>query len=150
MQFKPGWFFQVRLLTSRSFKNILRVPQALKVKIFVVVIIGIIMDLIYSGSDVNTSAGLENINGALFFVCLVITFMSINNIALLFPEERPVFLREVNNNMYCVTAYFFGKSLSELPSAFILPNLLAFIVYWVIGFSTVNGYSFPLFCKNLI
>ena len=37
---------------------------------------------------------------------------ALQNVILVFPDERPVFLREVNNEMYSVTAYFFAKLLS--------------------------------------
>jgi ATP-binding cassette subfamily G (WHITE) protein 1 len=112
--------------------------------------ISLIMILIYAGSDVNTQAGIENIDGSLFFVCMTVTFMSINNIALLFPEERPVFLREVNNNMYSVSSYFVGKILSEIPASIILPSLYALIIYWSLGYSTAHPYNFPLFVGILI
>jgi ABC-2 type transporter len=57
--------------------------------------------------------------GALFFLCLNIGFTGVNNVALVFPVERPVFLREVNNNMYRVSAYFFSKVLTEIPASII-------------------------------
>ena len=91
--------------------------------------------------------GVQNRNGALFFIILNISLSSIQNIILIFPDERPVFLREVNNNMYDVSSYFLGKVVSELPSAIISPCLFGAIVYYAIGFSTVYAYKFPLFCK---
>jgi len=40
------------------------------------------------------------VQGALFFMTMNCSFNAIQNVILIFPEERPVFLREVNNNMY--------------------------------------------------
>lgn len=76
--------------------------------------------------------------------------MSINNIALLFPNERPVFLREVNNNMYCVSSYFVGKVISELPSSLIIPTIMSLIIYWALGYNTEESYKYPLFNGILI
>jgi ABC-type multidrug transport system permease subunit len=73
---------------------------------------------------------------------------SVQNVALLFPEERPVFLREVNNNMYSVSAYFFGKIISEIPASIILPSLFSLLIYWSLGYNTDYTYNFPLFGKH--
>jgi ATP-binding cassette subfamily G (WHITE) protein 1 len=80
---------------------------------------------------------------------MTIAFNAIQNIILIFPDERPVFLREVNNNMYSVTAYFFGKVIAEIPISIITPVLFGCIVYFSIGLSTAHAYTFPLFRKKL-
>lgn len=82
-----------------------------------------------------TSAAVDNVNGSLFFALMVIGFGSVNNIVLLFPEERPIFLREVNNNMYSPSAYFFGKIVSELPSSFLLPFTFGTLEYFSLYYS---------------
>jgi len=74
-------------------------------------------------------------------------FNAIQNIVLIFPDERPVFLREVNNNMYSVTAYFFAKVIAEIPLSIITPVVYGCIIYYSIGLSTVYAWKFPLFCK---
>jgi ABC-2 type transporter len=78
---------------------------------------------------------------------MTMSFNSIQNIILIFPDERPVFLREVNNNMYSVGPYFFAKVVSELPAAIITPSVFGCIVYYAIGLNTVYMWKFPLFCK---
>lgn len=80
---------------------------------------------------------------------MTIAFNAIQNIILIFPDERPVFLREVNNNMYSVTAYFFAKIIAELPASILTPVIFGSISYYAIGLSTVHAYKFPLFCKLL-
>jgi hypothetical protein len=47
----------------------------------------------------------------------------VQNVNLIFPIERPVFLREVNNNMYTTSAYFWAKIFSELPMSTVIPVL---------------------------
>jgi ABC-type multidrug transport system permease subunit len=95
----------------------------------------------------GTMEGVQNRNGCLFFICGAISFCAINGVILLFPEERPVFLREVNNKMYTVSAYFFGKILSEMPAAIIVPVVHASCLYFFIGFNTTNPWAFPIHCK---
>ena len=66
---------------------------------------------------------------------MTMSFNAIQNVILIFPDERPVFLREANNNMYAVSAYFWAKI------------IFGAVIYYAIGFSTVFWYKFPYFCK---
>lgn len=76
------------------------------------------------------------------------SFNAIQNVILIFPDERPVFLREANNNMYSVSAYFWAKIYSEFPSSVLTPTIFGSICYYLIGFSTVFWYKFPTFRKS--
>lgn len=73
------------------------------------------------------------------------SFNAIQNVILIFPDERPVFLREANNNMYSVSAYFWAKIFSEFPSSLLTPTIFGGIIYYLIGFSQAEWYKFPLF-----
>ena len=86
----------------------------------------------------NTSKdeqGIQNVQGSLFFVTMNISFNAIQNVILIFPDERPVFLREVNNNMYNVSPYFWSKVISELPFAIVTPVIYGCIIYYEIGYN---------------
>lgn len=54
--------------------------------------------------------------------------------------------------MYSVTAYFFGKVISEIPASIFIPVLFGCITYFSIGLDFEDGheYKFPLFCKLII
>jgi hypothetical protein len=71
----------------------------------------------------------------MFFTCLTNGFTAVQNVALIFPMERPVFLREVNNNMYRVGPYFWSKVFAELPSGILMPIIQSAIIYFAIGFN---------------
>jgi hypothetical protein len=68
-------------------------------------------------------AGVQNRQGAMFFLCINNGMAGVQNVNLIFPIERPVFLREVNNGMYSTSAYFWGKIFSELPMSILVPVL---------------------------
>jgi len=68
-----------------------------------------------------------------------------SNVSLVFPCERPVFLREVNNGMYRVSSYFWGKILSELPMALLIPLVQSLVTYYGVGFDTTVWYKYPRF-----
>lgn len=61
---------------------------------------------------------------------------------LIFPDERPIFLREVNNNMYNASPYFWAKVISELPFSIMTPALFGAIVYYPLGLNPGAEYFF--------
>jgi len=75
---------------------------------------------------------------------------AIQNVILIFPEERPCFLREVNNNMYGPSAYFWSKITSELPFSLMQPVIFTCIVYFVIGLNAINATFFFMFMLIMI
>jgi hypothetical protein len=64
---------------------------------------------------------------------------AIQNVILIFPEERPCFLREVMNNMYSASPYFWGKVVSELPFSLMQPIIFGSIVYFTMGLNTSDA-----------
>lgn len=68
-----------------------------------------------------------------------------SNISLVFPCERPVFIRETNNGMYRVSSYFWGKVLSELPMAIILPLIQSAVLFYGVGFDNSEWQKYPIF-----
>ena len=144
-----SWCFQFSLLAKRNFQNLLRLPQTSYVKLVVTVITACFALILYWNVQ-DDVAGVQNRQGALFFITMNMSFNGIQNVILIFPDERPVFLREVNNNMYLVSPYFWAKVLSELPFSVMTPLIFGAIVYYAIGFSTVYWWKFPLFLAILI
>lgn len=52
---------------------------------------------------------------------------------MVFPQERGVFIREVNNNYYRISAYYWSKIMTEVPFSIFFPVLQVCIVYWLVG-----------------
>lgn len=89
--------------------------------------------------------------GALFFMTMNIAFNAIQNVILIFPDERPVFLREVNNNMYNVGPYFWAKVFSEMPFSILTPCIFGAIVYFAVAMNPgVDHFLMFLLCLILI
>ena len=98
---KTSFCYQFNLLAKRNFLNILRLPQTSYVKLAVTVLTATFaVILFYQSGTYNSNQGMQNIQGSLFFITMNISFNAIQNVILIFPDERPVFLREANNNMY--------------------------------------------------
>ena len=140
------WLYQLALLAHRSLVNVARLPQASIVKLISTAVTGLFIDILFQEMK-GTMEGVQNRNGCMFFICTAISFNAIQGIILLFPEERPVFLREVNNKMYSVSAYFFGKLISEIPATIIAPILHASVIYFFVGLNQVTPWKFPTHSK---
>lgn len=147
-QSASSWCYQFGLLARRNFLNLLRLPQTSYVKLIVTLLTAGFCIILFArvGQDL---AGVQNRNGSLFFITMVLSFNAIQNVILIFPDERPVFLREANNGMYRVSAYFWAKILSELPIGILTPALFSATVYFAIGYNTEEWFKFPLFGKYL-
>lgn len=98
----------------------------------------------------HTAQGVQNIQGALFFCVMQTVLNALQNVILIFPEERPCFLREVNNNMYGPSPYFWAKITSELPFSIAQPVIFGSIVYFAIGLCTIGASHFFMFLFILI
>ena len=159
------WCYQFNLLARRNFLNLVRLPQTSYVKLVTTLVTALFAALLfwqagayipYTPSPIPNPAQAttyfqtwQNLQGCLFFVTMNIAFNAIQNVVLIFPDERPVFLREVNNNMYKVGPYFWAKIFSELPFAIITPCLFGVIVYWTVGLNP-DGSKFLLFLVTLV
>lgn len=51
----------------------------------------------------------------------------------LFPLERDIFNREQQAGMYRPSAFYFGRSLAEMPQHVILMGIMGIITYWMYG-----------------
>lgn len=126
--------YQFSLLCRRNFLNLIRLPQTSYVKLLTTCLTALFAVLLFYNVGTD-KAGIQNIQGSLFFITMNISFNAIQNVILIFPDERPVFLREVNNNMYGSSPYFWAKVISELPFSIMTPVIFGSIVYYLIGFN---------------
>lgn len=147
------WCYQYKLLATRNFLNIVRLPQTSYVKLLTTCVTasfvafffwqaGAYVGLNSGTTDTEYSQKFQNLQGALFFMTMNITMNAIQNVILIFPDERPVFMREVNNNMYKVGPYFWAKISSELPFSIMMPSVFGCIVYFSVGLNPTAGHFF--------
>ena len=145
---QTGFCYQFGLLCRRNFLNLLRLPQTSYVKLLTTCLTAVFAILLFFNTE-QTKAGVQNVQGSLFFITMNISFNAIQNVILIFPDERPVFLREVNNNMYKTSPYFWAKVISELPFSIMTPVIFGCIVYYAIGFNPAFE-NFMIFLTILV
>merc|ERR1712000_777193 len=90
----------------------------------------------------NTLAGAQNRSGLLFFICTLLTVITLPSIDTFF-SERAVFFRERGAGYYSASAYFVAKALADVvPLRLVPPILLTCITYPMSGLRFPASYFF--------
>ena len=126
---------QFYYLFVRSMRNIIRLPISSYVKIISTIVVALMTILVFRQLGHNERS-IQNRNGVVFFVLINFVLNSVTNVTLIFPDERPVFLREQSAEMYNPVPYFFAKFFSELPIMLINNILFFFIAYFALELNT--------------
>ena len=112
--FNLSWFGELCVLIWRNIINYARVPAFGVTRIISAGVGALLVFVIYSGMD-DSKQGAQDRMGAFAFIIMNAGFTSIQAGSVVFPMERPVFLREINNGMYRVSTYFTSKLLADAP-----------------------------------
>jgi len=132
---------QLQILLKRTALNLLRNPMTSVVQIFVMVIFGLLIGLIYFQSDYSL-AGLQNRAGCFFFLA---TSQVMSNLSALevFIRNRQFYRHESASGYYRASVYFFAQVLADLIPNRIIPNFMfSCIIYFMIGFKQDAGNFF--------
>jgi ABC-type multidrug transport system ATPase subunit len=143
-KYTPNFCKQFYLLLMRNFKNIIRLPVASYGKIGSYIFVAVLILLVWGHLN-HDEQSIQSRTGVLFMTSTLLIMFNVQGVILLFPDERPVFLREHAGNMYSATIYFFAKLLSEIPLLLINGTLYSCILYWAVGLNDSDIGKFFLF-----
>ena len=137
------------ILFNRNILNSLRLPMTSYVKIGVAMILALVSCGSFHTID-GTNKGVNTRNGFMFWTIISQAFFTVQTFILVFPDERPVFLREINNNMYSHSSYFLSKVTAEMPLNIFLPMVFSVIVYWSVNLNVAHWYNWWYFYGTLV
>ncbi|XP_061490660.1 broad substrate specificity ATP-binding cassette transporter ABCG2-like isoform X2 [Rhineura floridana] len=136
-----GFFTQLYWVSQRSFKNLIRNPQASVAQILVTIVLALIVGAIFFAVKLDQS-GIQNRVGSLFFVSTNQCFSSVSAIEL-FIRDKKLFVHQYTSGYYRVSAYFLALMIGDLLPMRTLPAIIfSCISYWMIGFQAVAGRFF--------
>eukprot|EP00457_Paulinella_chromatophora_P001442 gb/GEZN01001444.1/.p1 GENE.gb/GEZN01001444.1/~~gb/GEZN01001444.1/.p1 ORF type:complete len:724 (-),score=147.90 gb/GEZN01001444.1/:876-2978(-) len=130
---KAPFITQLSWLASRAWKNQFRNKLMLQAHVGQLLFLNLIVGCLYYQTP-NTQQGIQNRNGALFFVSINGMMSSMMGVLSIFVIEKPVMVREYEGQLYGLPAYFISKIGVELPFKLIFPFLGVSILYFMIGF----------------
>ncbi|CAJ0580350.1 unnamed protein product, partial [Mesorhabditis spiculigera] len=124
---------QFSALSTRAFIDNWRNPSLAKAKIVQKTIMGLFVGLLYLQTEVKKPFGVDNINGALFYLVCELTYSTLFGILTFLPNDYPLVVREYHDGLYSVGAYYFSRSISYVPLFTLDGVLMMTIAYWMIG-----------------
>ena len=88
---------------------------------------------------IDDGEGMQNRFGALFYLTINSSLTGLVSTTTVFPEQRVLFERERDANMYHTTTYLAAKFLITLPESAIFTLVYQLICYWMVGFDSSFG-----------
>ncbi|KAL4438888.1 hypothetical protein ABPG74_016608 [Tetrahymena malaccensis] len=134
-------FYQFYLLLMRALTHQMRNKFELILKTVQSLVFAIVFIIVFNNLG-SGFQGIQNRNGASFFITQAQAFSSIMGSIASFSTEKPLYLRERANRAYGSNAYFWGRSLSELPMQIFYPVLFLSITYYSVGLNSSEPSKF--------
>ena len=74
-----------------------------------------------------------------------VTMQAVTPVAITFPLEHLIFLKEENSKMYTINEYFISRNLIEVPYMLLIPAIFILISYWMIGLASTAEQFFTMY-----
>ena len=140
---------QIRLLCGRLLRKLGRHPFLLAVHFAAAFATALGVGAVFFRVGSN-QGGIQNRMGALFFVLLYLTLMSLSSLPV-WREDRLLFLRERASGVYGTNAYFASTLLFDiLPMRVLPPFFFGLVTYGMIGLNEGTEYSLANFVACLV
>jgi ABC-type multidrug transport system ATPase subunit len=146
----PGFFTQLTHLSVRGWRNYVRQPLLIRVRIAQTVIQALLIGLLFRDMGTSGESAVQNRNGVLF-ISITGNFMTSSlSVVTTFPLERSLFFRERRTDMYSTGAYFVSKFASEFFFNSLVPLIFCLIVYFLVGLKDTAEAFFIFYAANLL
>ena len=127
-----GFGRQFGELMMRNVHAIFRNPRLFKSRIISSILLGCIVGIVFFRQD-DEPAGVRAKQGAIFFMLINLAMTSLHAVTHTFAMELSLVMREAQANMYSISAYYWSKTLSEIPFMMLFPLLYSTSLYFLVG-----------------
>ena len=138
------FFLQLRHLFMRELYQFLRDKETLKARFVMTIVLAFLVSAVFwqtskewgdDGDARSIFVAISDHRGAIVFVTMNTMFSSSQPMLLVFPQERPVFIRERISGTYSTFAYVLAKTSVDVPAGLAQSALAMLGCYWTIGFN---------------
>ena len=123
---------QIWILICRNSLRGLRDPGYLRLRAISSVFMSVILGFFFLQLDWS-QAGAQSRVGLIGLFAILMIFNTASAIAVSFPLDKVLFVRDRANDMYTIGAYYLALVLVELPSNLLFPFIGTTIIYWMAG-----------------
>uniref|UniRef100_A0A8R1E1X4 ABC2_membrane domain-containing protein n=1 Tax=Caenorhabditis japonica TaxID=281687 RepID=A0A8R1E1X4_CAEJA len=123
----------------------IRNPAIMKAKMIQKLFMGLFIGSLFYGLEVDQD-GLAGYKGALFYYISELTYSTIFGIQAFMPADFPPLVREYDDRIYPISAYYIAKIFSFLPIFTIDGAILIVSSYFFVGFSN----DFATFFRQML
>ena len=78
----------------------------------------------------------QSLTGYLYFMAVCFMFIEMTPVSVVFPLERPIFLKEESFKLYSTLSYFASRSLIEVPYILGQTLIIQLVTYWSVNLSS--------------
>jgi len=147
-KYNTSWGLQYRTLVHRSMKNS-RSAIFTPINLIKSCALGLLSGLLWFQMD-YTEARIFDLSSYFFFTMTFWVFDAMFQSFMCFPTERAVILKERSSGSYRLSAYFMGKTTSEMPARLVLPLIYMIISFWMAGISNQFSMFVATTCISLL
>merc|ERR1712176_618484 len=140
----PTFFTQAYVIGIRSFKD-RRFERFSGDSLFTIFFMAFLVGILWwqSGvrASISTFLGVMDVTAVLFFMVTFLSFNILFSSIFTFPQEKTMLLKEREAGTYPISAFFFGRTLSDLPLDTAIHISVSTIIYLMVGLKpTVDAF----------
>ena len=140
----PRYHTQVYVICIRSLKE-RRFERFSSDSLFTVFFMAILCGILWFqagvGASLATYVGAGDVAALLFFLVTFLSFNILFSSIFAFPNEKNMLLKEREAGMYPISAFFFGRTMADIPLDTLIPVTVTTIIYVMTGLKpTVDAF----------